>query len=198
MSEYIPEGVKPTDSSTELEQRDVRALTECMSVLPEGGDIYTVVGENGATYRVDSREGRCTCPDHKHREARCKHLRRVAYATGEMTIPEWCNVNAVDSHIGEHTDATPKVAATDGGMATVEGDAVDTEDDTDTDEGRPDDCDCGEWCPEDLPCWPCFREGFEEPATEDAVAVEDDGRQEPTRSEPADFGGGETTGVQEL
>jgi len=30
------------------------------------------------------------------------------------------------------------------------------------------------------------------------VSDDDDGRPEPTRSEPADFGGGETTGVQDL
>lgn len=41
------------DDSTELEPRDARALTECMIVLPEGGDVFTVVGENGGTYGVD-------------------------------------------------------------------------------------------------------------------------------------------------
>jgi len=32
----------------------------------------------------------------------------------------------------------------------------------------------------------------------DTSDANDDGREEPTRSEPADFGGGETTGVQDL
>jgi len=46
------------------------------------------------------------------------------------------------------------------------------------------------------------RAGFHEGSTGHSVNVEadapDDGREEPTRSEPADFGGGDTTGVQEL
>jgi len=41
-----------------------------------------MIGQNGGTYTVDGRRGRCTCPDHEHRGARCKHLRRVALATG--------------------------------------------------------------------------------------------------------------------
>jgi hypothetical protein len=48
-----------SQESTDLEQRDVRALTEYMAVLPEGGDIYTVVGQNqNGEYAVDSRQ-RC-------------------------------------------------------------------------------------------------------------------------------------------
>lgn len=73
--------------STDLEPRTERALTECMTVLPDGGEIYTVVGENGGTYRVDGCEDRCTCPDHKHRRSRCKNIRRVAVATGAQPIP---------------------------------------------------------------------------------------------------------------
>ena len=56
MSEYDTAEIEGTD----IEPRDIRALTECMSVLDEGGDVYTVVGENSETYRVDRREtGRC-------------------------------------------------------------------------------------------------------------------------------------------
>lgn len=36
----VPEGER-----TDIESCDVRALTECMTALPEGGDIFTVVGE---------------------------------------------------------------------------------------------------------------------------------------------------------
>jgi hypothetical protein len=87
-----------------------------MSVLPEGGEIYTVVGENGGTYRVDGRKGRCTCPDHKHRESYCKHQRRVAFATGEEPVP--AGLDGVDELLGEPTNDTPKVVATDGGVLT--------------------------------------------------------------------------------
>jgi len=72
---------------TDLEPRTRRALTGCMTVLPDGGDIYTVVGQNGSTDRVDGRESRCTSPDHKHRDVRCKHIRGVAFATGDEPIP---------------------------------------------------------------------------------------------------------------
>jgi hypothetical protein len=44
----------------------------------------------------------------------------------------------------------------DGGV-TVEGVESDHSDE------RPDDCDCAPVM-EDLPCWPCYRDGFEEPS----------------------------------
>jgi hypothetical protein len=103
-----------TERNESIEPRTERALTECMTVLPEGGDIYTVVGENGDTYRVDGHKDRCTCPDHKHRESYCKHLRRVDYATGEEPVP--ATVDGVDELLGEQTNASPQVVATDGGV----------------------------------------------------------------------------------
>jgi predicted nucleic acid-binding Zn finger protein len=161
-------------TDTDLDARDVRALTECMSVLDEGGDVYTVVGENGGTYRVDAREGRCTCPDAQYNlptddgRERCKHEARVAYATGDRPVPAWVDTDAVDPQLGAGVDATPQVAATDGGADIIdagdEGEVLD--DEGDTDDGRPDDCECGAWNADaDLPCWPCYREGFGEPAT---------------------------------
>jgi hypothetical protein len=41
-----------------------------------------------------------------------------------------------------------------------------------TDE-RPENCDCGDWnAGLDLPCWPCYRAGFDESASADSDAVE--------------------------
>lgn len=107
----------------DLDDRDVRALTERIAVLPDDGDgLHTVVGQNGGTYTVDAREGRCTCPDAKHNlptddgRERCKHAARVAYATGERPVPAWVDTDAVDAMLGAHVDATPQVAATDGGI----------------------------------------------------------------------------------
>ena len=100
---------------TELDDRTERALTEYMSVLAEGGDVFTVVGENGGTYRVDSRRGRCTCPDHKHRSVTCKHQHRVAFATGERVVPAGVDVKG---HLGEHVEGEVRYAATDGGVST--------------------------------------------------------------------------------
>jgi len=159
------------DGRTDFDDRDARALTECMSVLPEGGDIFEVVGENGGTYRVDAREGRCTCPDHKHRNARCKHKRRVAFATGERPVPAWVKVSAVDSHLGEHTNGQPYSTAEELFLATDGGDIIEADDDGEIltdDDGRPDDCQCAEFLADaGLPCWPCYRDGFEVPASAD-------------------------------
>ncbi|PSP55379.1 hypothetical protein BRC82_05390 [Halobacteriales archaeon QS_1_67_19] len=151
------------DGCTDLEQRDIRALTEKMTVLPEGGGVYSVTTESGSEYLIDSREGRCTCPDFEYNGARCKHIRRVEYATGEQTVPDWADSDAIDSLLGEHAEASPKVAATDGGdviVADDDGMILDS-DDTNEENGRPDDCQC--WDPDsELPCFPCWREGFRE------------------------------------
>jgi hypothetical protein len=152
-----------TDGRTDLEKRDVRALTECMTVLPVGGDIYEVVTESGTSYRVDALEGGCTCPDKQYRldDGLCKHERRLRFATGEWAIPAWADAGTIDPLLGRHTNGTPRVAATDGGTGIIE-----TGDDGEIlleDAGdRPDDCEC--WDTEqELPCWPCFRENFETP-----------------------------------
>ena len=142
--------------SNDLEQRDVRALTEYMTTLPLGGDVYSVTTQSGSEYRVDAREGRCTCPDHEYREVRCKHIRRVTFATGEQPIPAWVDADEVDTQLGEHVEETPKVATTDGGV-TLDSFGGDNRDDD-----RPGECECSPLF-EDLPCWPCYRDGFEEP-----------------------------------
>ena len=123
---------------TELDDRTERALAECMTVLPEGGDVYTVVGENqNGEYRVDAREGRCTCPDHKHRDVTCKHQRRFAFATGQHPIP--AGVETVDPLLGEHVDGEP----------------VATDDVADQESPR-EEC----WCADsDLPCFKHFQAG---------------------------------------
>jgi len=142
--------------SNDLEDRDVRALTEHMTVLPLRGDVYSVTTESGSEYRVDARKGRCTCPDHQYREVECKHLRRTAFVTGERPIPAWVDADEVDAQLGEHVEETPKVAATDGGV-TLDSFGADNRDDD-----RPEDCDCSPHF-ERLACWPCYRDGFEEP-----------------------------------
>jgi predicted nucleic acid-binding Zn finger protein len=114
--------INELDGHESIDPRTERALTEYMSVLPEGGDVYTVVGQNGGTYIVDRRAGRCTCPDYKHNlptddgRERCKHAARVAYATRERSVPAWIDTDAVDEQLGEHVNAGPQVVATDGGQ----------------------------------------------------------------------------------
>ena len=136
-----------TADCNDLEQRDVRALTEYMTVLPLGGDVHSVTTESGSEYRVDARKGRCTCPDYQYRDVRCKHLRRIAFATGQRPIPAWVDSDEVDAQIGEHVDGMPKVAVTDGGVTL----ASFADEDTDED---------GCWCDDhSMPCFDCYLEG---------------------------------------
>jgi len=106
-----------TDGSTDLQKRDVRALTEYMTVLPLGGGLYSVTTGSGSEYRVDALKGRCTCPDKQHNLEDgdlCKHERRVQFATGEWVIPGWADTEVIDSQLGEHVSGTPQIATTDG------------------------------------------------------------------------------------
>jgi len=93
-----------SNESTDLEPRTKRALTQCMTALPQGGDVYSVTTESGSEYLVDFRESRCTCPDHQHRRARCKHIRRVAFATGTEPIPKKIEEEQIDEQLGVHID----------------------------------------------------------------------------------------------
>lgn len=76
---------------------DRRAAEEYMTVLPNQGrarnapGLFVVVTESGSEYLVDDYEGTCNCPDFKYRrgpDGRCKHLRRVEFATGARPAPE--------------------------------------------------------------------------------------------------------------
>jgi hypothetical protein len=98
------------DESIDLDDRDARALTEYLTVLSDIGrakdaeDLYLVVSQSGREYLVDAREEACECADARHRnpENGCKHVRRVAFATGEREIPTWVDGDDVDPQLGEH------------------------------------------------------------------------------------------------
>lgn len=79
------------------EQRDVRALTEAMSVIPHrmthakdevppGG--YLVVTASGS-YIVEPALRACTCGDARHRDpdGGCKHVRRARFERGDDALP---------------------------------------------------------------------------------------------------------------
>jgi len=102
----------------DLDERDVRALTEKMTVIDyneHGPDMYGVVSGSGNHYTVDTRHDSCDCPDARHRDVHCKHQRRVAFATGERPIPAWVSMDAVDPLLGEQVSG-PRIATTDGGL----------------------------------------------------------------------------------
>jgi len=124
-------------SVVDVDERDRRALTEYLTVLEDLGrardanGLYLAVSQSGSEYLVDTREGRCECPDHEYRGGRCKHLRRVEFATGERPVPTWADREAIDEDLGQHVDGGPRLPATDGGEIVEAGDegVILTEDD---------------------------------------------------------------------
>lgn len=121
---------------TDLDARDVRALTDYLLVVEEAPDLFLVYGEDGDEYTVDADTGACTCPDaeYRHPEGGCKHARRVAFHIGARDVPEWADRDAMDPLLVEQlADAetpdvpTEHVVATDGGMVVAgdEGEILD-------------------------------------------------------------------------
>ena len=170
--------------------------------VPEPGTVRVENHSHGAenvdehTYDVSIRHGSavaCTCPADEYNDEACKH--RIAV---EQNAPVLAAASGV-------VDDASRQPATDGGVV--------LDDETD-DDGRPDDCECEPWMSDiALPCFECHRAGFETPNPDlvDATVSLTDGeanahgfewdaddRDRPQRSEPADFGGGESTGVQDL
>lgn len=148
-----PDG--PVKGHDGIEPRTKRALRECMTVLPLGGDVYSVTTESGSEYRVDARDGRCTCSDHQHRDVRCKHLRRVALAEGRRPVPEQL-LTVADDLLGAHADG-PRVVAADGGAVADEPTPVDSA-------GDEYDVGCAECVRRSDgtlvgPCFPCYSDG---------------------------------------
>jgi len=164
------------DGHESIAPRTRRALSEPLSVVSLDGTpvestdetIVMVVSHSGETYHVDAEVGRCECPDHEHRDARCKHIRRARVALGvEPVDSQVLAAVDIDATLGANAPG-PVVATSDGGIidAGDEGEILDEE----SGDGRPEDCDCGDWNSDaDLPCFPCYRDGFEEPASADDV-----------------------------
>lgn len=99
-----------TDTTAEDVELDERALTQYLTVLEDhdrarhGDDLYMVVSQSGSEYFVDARLPACECGDHQYRDRKCKHIRRVEFATGQREIPEWVDQEAVDDQLGLHID----------------------------------------------------------------------------------------------
>jgi hypothetical protein len=131
------------DADTMVEKRASWEAFE-FTIL-EGGDVEVVNGSHDEpdehTYTVHIESGipfDCTCPASEYQEGPCKHM--VAVAIREPLL--------------EAVSAEPTVKA-DGGVMV---EAVES----DYSNERPDDCNCTPLT-EGLPCWPCYRDGFEEP-----------------------------------
>lgn len=99
-------------SIANLNDRDIRALTEYHTVLADLGRVkdadglYLVVSQSGKEYLVDAHDGSCECADSQYHNpvGGCKHSRRVAFATGKRAIPADIDQSAVDSNLGEHVE----------------------------------------------------------------------------------------------
>ena len=129
------------------EQVEKRAQWEAFefSLLGEG-DVEVVNGSHEDadehTYTVHVEGGipsDCSCPAWEFQPGACKHM--VAVAIREPVLEA-------------ATEDQPVRA--DGGVTLEEFSADDRDDD------RPEDCDCSPRF-EGLACWPCYRDGFEEP-----------------------------------
>lgn len=102
-----------SDGVDDLDDLDVRALTQYLTVLEDIGrvrgddDLYLVVSQSGREYLVDRRDGVCECPDHQYRGRRCKHVRRVHFATGARPVPAAVDPADVDDTLGDHVNGGP-------------------------------------------------------------------------------------------
>lgn len=144
MSELAPsEVLEVLDADATIEKRASWEGFE-FSIL-EGGKVEVVNSSYDEpeehTYTVHVEGGilfSCTCPAFEYRDGACKHM--VAVAIREPVL--------------EAASDEPAIRA-DGGT-TVEAEVEDHSDE------RPDECDCSPLF-EGLPCWPCYRDGFEKP-----------------------------------
>ena len=153
MSELAPsEVLEILDADATIEKRASWEGFEF--TLLEGGDVEVVNGSHDEpeehTYSVHVESGipaHCSCPAWEYQEGACKHM--VAVAIREPVL--------------EAASETPAMRA-DGGMTVEAGE-------NDQLNERPDECDC---LPsfEELPCWPCYRDGFEEPNPTSEVSEE--------------------------
>jgi hypothetical protein len=138
MNDYDNEEVESTD----VEPRTRRALERVLTVTHTDGtpiregESPTVVsvhsGNSGRERRVDVREGRCTCPDHEHRDSVCYHIRRARFALGtEPIATETLAACDVHSHFASNAPG-PVVATSDGGLIGGETDEETDDDSTDS------------------------------------------------------------------
>lgn len=112
-------------TDAQLDDRDIRALLTPMTVIDNCGDVaginglFEVTTDSGSCYTVSLRgDGECTCPDHKYRDVRCKHIRRCEFEIGVRAIPGHVNLDTLDDQLGMHvTEGEPRIAMADGGVA---------------------------------------------------------------------------------
>lgn len=150
-----------------------------MTVVPDAPGMFEVYNGDGESYVVDLVSGACTCPDAEYHEPEdgCKHLRRVEMEAGIRDVPQVCAEHAapldVKLAINARADADepepepepriiPETTKPARAVMADGGQVLEPETrGSGAEEGRPEECICHS--DDDLPCWPCFRVGFEAP-----------------------------------
>jgi len=134
-----------TDASTDLSDRERRALEEYLTVTPDVGrargadGLVLVSSASGREYLVDVEAGRCqrhdgaVCPDQEYNLTDgevCKHVIRARVATGRRAVSSAeLGTADVDPQLGEHASG-PAVVTSDGGIINA-GDDAEIVDDSD-------------------------------------------------------------------
>jgi hypothetical protein len=101
MSARTESATQQVQQLAQLDERDVRALTEPMDVYVDDpatadGDHEVAVYNEGERRLVNVDVGFCDCPDAHYRQAHCKHLRRVEFALGRRAVPAGIRTEALD------------------------------------------------------------------------------------------------------
>jgi len=154
---------KAPEAQTEYNQRQLRAVEEYLTVMPdavEGEGRVRVVSQSGENYVVDTQTEACECPDFEHRggdeNGRCKHVYRALWATGREALPVALVEQAeIEPNFGVFVDKSEiRYATADGGIVAAGDDAELIDED--------DEC---EACAEmgDMKCFECHMEerGYE-------------------------------------
>ncbi|GAB6863274.1 hypothetical protein ACFQL0_22530 [Haloplanus litoreus] len=176
-SQYLVDARTDSCSCPDAEHRDPEdgckharrvAFATGAEAIPAAADPDAVDPQLGAhvdgAVRWECDHGREFCaeaPDARDDAIRCSDCEIEASATpGERVVADGGIIEAGDE--GEILDEDDDDVVD---LSEVYGEAAPEE--------RPEDCDCGEWNDGlDLPCWPCYREGFETPATVDEEAAD--------------------------
>ncbi|MFA1612070.1 SWIM zinc finger family protein [Halobellus rubicundus] len=84
----------------QLDERDVRALTEPMDVYADDPDCWgsdeVAVYHEGRQRMVNIETRSCDCEDAYYNHAICKHVRRAEFALGRREIPDGIRTEALD------------------------------------------------------------------------------------------------------
>lgn len=83
----------------QIDDRDARALTEHITVVPtyDGTGDVGGVSESGRSCRIDTDALEGDCPDAEYNcdDGRCKHTRRYEFAAQIRELPEWVDESAI-------------------------------------------------------------------------------------------------------